>query len=121
MASEKYAYTIVPGFFVYDTEGTDALSNVLDRGEQIPEDFGLLDTSSDRWQRFKDKVACLREKATDGTQYKVIFIGRHGEGYHNLAMATKPYCDVGGTLSPQGKMTLTSFWYLELAKSLGTT
>ncbi len=38
-----------------------------------------------QWQRFENKVASLNAASPIGTQYKLIFFGRHGEGYHNAA------------------------------------
>ena len=37
------------------------------------------------WQRFAFYVRQLNRDAAAGTQYKVLFMGRHGEGYHNVA------------------------------------
>lgn len=36
------------------------------------------------WERFENKVAALRA-ADPSVDYKVLYIGRHGEGYHNAA------------------------------------
>ncbi|KAF7313103.1 hypothetical protein MKEN_00996200 [Mycena kentingensis (nom. inval.)] len=52
---------------------------------QVPPRFGLLDASEDRWPKFLASLAHLNETATDGSMYKLFFLGRHGQGYHNLA------------------------------------
>jgi hypothetical protein len=38
-----------------------------------------------QWERFENKVAALNAASPAGTQYKVLYLGRHGEGYHNVA------------------------------------
>ena len=71
----------------------------------LPDRFGLIDSSPQRWESFQDKVKALQhgEHAHD-SKYKVFFVGRHGEvrsrhlctgslthvawkGWHNLAEA----------------------------------
>lgn len=56
--------------------------------------FGLINRSypevSDgaagtQWHRFEKQVKALNAKATANVEYKVLFLGRHGEGYHNAA------------------------------------
>ncbi|KAF8437205.1 histidine phosphatase superfamily [Boletus edulis BED1] len=69
-------YTTVCGFFLQD----DPESN------ELPPRFGLKDDNDDRWVKFKGEIEQLNASAPSGTQYKVVFLGRHGEGYHNVAM-----------------------------------
>ena len=38
-----------------------------------------------QWQRFAQVVDALNANAELNTAYKVLFMGRHGEGYHNAA------------------------------------
>lgn len=38
-----------------------------------------------QWQQFEAQVNALNANADLDTSYKVLFIGRHGEGYHNAA------------------------------------
>ena len=51
------------------------------RFAQLPPRFGLLDQSPDRWGTFKSKIIDLNQQSPNGTQYKVFFLGRHGQGY----------------------------------------
>lgn len=37
------------------------------------------------WQRFEHYVKTLNGNAEEGTEYKVLYLGRHGQGYHNVA------------------------------------
>jgi len=48
--------------------------------------FGLKDDCADRWTKFKSEIERLDASAPTGTRHKVVFLGRHGEGYHNVAM-----------------------------------
>jgi len=38
-----------------------------------------------QWQQFAEVVNSLNANADLNTVYKVLFMGRHGEGYHNAA------------------------------------
>jgi broad specificity phosphatase PhoE len=38
-----------------------------------------------QWQRFANVVSSLNAKAPKNVDYKVLFLGRHGEGWHNAA------------------------------------
>ncbi|ORY29348.1 histidine phosphatase superfamily [Naematelia encephala] len=76
-------YTVVTGLFVQDEPTFNATGyNVLTDG------FGLLDKSAKRWSNFTDYIHRLNREADDYTTYKVIYIARHGEGYHNQAEST---------------------------------
>jgi hypothetical protein len=47
-------------------------------------------TGLTQWKRFAHKVRMLNSEAALGGQsarYKVLFLARHGEGYHNVAEA----------------------------------
>ncbi|KAG8843913.1 hypothetical protein FRB96_003696 [Tulasnella sp. 330] len=75
-------YSIVPGFFLHDTNHP-----VPEPSIALPDHFGLLDNSPHRWSTFNDKFDALVKSAPAGTQYKMVVIGRHGEGWHNVADA----------------------------------
>lgn len=38
-----------------------------------------------QWQRFYHQVQKLNEDSSQDVEYKVLFLGRHGEGWHNAA------------------------------------
>ncbi|KAG9028250.1 hypothetical protein FRB95_006656 [Tulasnella sp. JGI-2019a] len=75
-------YTIVRGFFMHDQS---PLAPVPEPHNPLPPAFGLLDDREDRWAAFKTKFDDLVELKKDGEQYKLIVIGRHGQGIHNVA------------------------------------
>ncbi|KAI1815948.1 phosphoglycerate mutase-like protein [Poronia punctata] len=85
-------YSTIPGFFLQDNPHTDP-----DTFDYTLRNFGLINRpySTDgkfdphrnktQWQRFEHYVETLNAKAGKDTQYKVLFLARHGEGYHNIA------------------------------------
>ncbi|KAI0373742.1 phosphoglycerate mutase-like protein [Pilatotrama ljubarskyi] len=75
-------YTIVSGLFAQDDPNADGIAIGA-----LPERFGLLDDSPDRWAKFKQRVEQLNCAAPEGTRYKVFFFIRHGQGHHNVAEA----------------------------------
>ncbi|CDZ98609.1 Predicted phosphoglycerate mutase [Phaffia rhodozyma] len=77
-----YKYEHIPGFF-----HQDILAPLISGEAALEQSFGLLDESPQHWQLFKNKIAELDEKAEDGASYKVIWLGRHGQGFHNVAAA----------------------------------
>jgi hypothetical protein len=58
-------------------------------------DFGLINRKYDTdgaeeqsttpWQRFERYVRQLNKESGKDVQYKVIYLGRHGQGWHNVA------------------------------------
>ncbi|GJJ10384.1 hypothetical protein Clacol_004610 [Clathrus columnatus] len=57
--------------------------------EQVLPQFGLVDTTPSRWENLKRRIFELNGAgAESSTTYRVLFIGRHGEGYHNRALET---------------------------------
>lgn len=77
-------YTIVEGFFQQSSAGY----NNSDRGSErdpLEHSFGLVDTSHERWSRFQTELDRLNEQSDKHTAYKVLFVARHGQGWHNVA------------------------------------
>ncbi|KAM0326700.1 hypothetical protein ACHAQA_006571 [Verticillium albo-atrum] len=87
-------FTSVPGYFQQDDAATNPTGF-----DYATTNFGLLDRSyptdkhfdpageKSQWQRFENWVSYLNSGChKDGSvQYKVLFMGRHGEGWHNSA------------------------------------
>ncbi|KAK1219975.1 putative phosphoglycerate mutase pmu1 [Marasmius sp. AFHP31] len=78
MAASSVAYSLVPGFFIQDN---------LTTADAIPPRFGLIDSSDNRWINLQEEVKKLNEESPANERYKLIFFGRHGEGFHNVAEA----------------------------------
>ncbi|KAF9459983.1 phosphoglycerate mutase-like protein [Collybia nuda] len=72
-------YDTVSGCFVQD----DGLATGV---PAIPPRFGLIDDSPERWTRFVAHIDQLKNTSDSNTKHKVIFFGRHGEGFHNVAI-----------------------------------
>lgn len=62
--------------------------------DEIKEEFGLLERKYDsdeagqekgQWRRFEKLVRNLNENSAKGESVKVLFLGRHGQGFHNVA------------------------------------
>ncbi|KAF8244468.1 phosphoglycerate mutase-like protein [Wilcoxina mikolae CBS 423.85] len=67
----------VPGFFAQDLNETDPASF-----DYITSNFGLLESS---WGKFRSSIDALNCDAPEGTNYRVLYLARHGQGYHNVA------------------------------------
>ncbi|KAK5633342.1 hypothetical protein RRF57_009056 [Xylaria bambusicola] len=85
-------YTTISGYFLQDEPTTDPLSfdytmvnyGLLNRSYTTDKEFDPHGKKT-QWQRFAHHVDMLNRKAEKNTQYKVLFMARHGEGYHNAA------------------------------------
>ncbi len=82
-------YTTVKGYFLQDEHSTNVSSFNF-----ITSNFGLINQTYNgsaaspdetQWQYFAKQVKQLNKKASPNVHYKVLFMGRHGEGYHNAA------------------------------------
>lgn len=64
---------------------------------QTATNFGLINQTYDsdasfdpagtktQWERFENEVAALNVGSTADERFAVLYLGRHGEGYHNVA------------------------------------
>ncbi|KAK6593158.1 phosphoglycerate mutase family protein [Botrytis cinerea] len=83
-------YTAVPGFFLQD-EATTVPSTF----DYTQWNFGLINRTyptdsrasngTSQWERFEKYVTSLNKNSKKNVNYKVLFMGRHGEGWHNAA------------------------------------
>ncbi|GAA5850180.1 hypothetical protein JCM8547_001032 [Rhodosporidiobolus lusitaniae] len=77
-----YAYSVVDGFFRQSSPSFPTNDPTYD---PLQDSFGLIDKSSSRWKRFKRDIKRLNEDGEERTSVKVLFLARHGQGYHNVA------------------------------------
>ncbi|KAL4872428.1 hypothetical protein BDV12DRAFT_143216 [Aspergillus spectabilis] len=90
-----FHFSTVTGVFLQDEESTDP-----DTFDYVSANFGLInrpypsDGNTDgtdgtetqsQWQRFKFYIDVLNTSSPPETQYKLLFLGRHGQGVHNVA------------------------------------
>lgn len=85
-------YTVVTGIFQQDDAATNASTFNF-----TASNFGLIDRdypsdpscpnrkSASQWQRLAHYISYLNDHAKKGDRYTLLFLGRHGEGYHNAA------------------------------------
>ncbi|KAF2092759.1 phosphoglycerate mutase-like protein [Rhizodiscina lignyota] len=83
-------YTSVPGYFLQDDPSTNASTF-----DYTAVNFGLINRTYDaddtcrpgehltQWQRFEREVLRLNQESPKNVEYKVIWFGRHAEGFHN--------------------------------------
>ncbi|KAL6715772.1 putative phosphoglycerate mutase pmu1 [Lecanora helva] len=92
-ASDKYInYTTVTGYFLQDEPSTNVTTFNF-----MTANFGLINRTytgnhtlhqnQTQWQRFQQQVSDLNHAASPDVEYKLLFMGRHGDGYHNDAQA----------------------------------
>ncbi|ETI22831.1 hypothetical protein G647_06908 [Cladophialophora carrionii CBS 160.54] len=89
-ASAYLQYSTVTGYFLQDDNSTNATTF-----DYTATNFGLINqtyptdgangASLTQWQRFAGLIANLTKTAPSNVQYKLLFLGRHGEGWHNAA------------------------------------
>ncbi|KAL2832161.1 histidine phosphatase superfamily [Aspergillus cavernicola] len=89
-AATHINYTIVPGYFLQDDESTDpsTFDYTANNFGLIPRTYDADKNSTDSlsiWQRFHRQLIYLNNHAPKHVSYKLFFMGRHGEGYHNAA------------------------------------
>ncbi|WPH00967.1 Hypothetical protein R9X50_00380100 [Acrodontium crateriforme] len=111
--TSDFKFEVVPGVFWQSEEGTNP-----DEFDYTKTNFGLIDrtyesdndsSTGEQWQRFQAFVEHLNKASPPIVLYKVIYLGRHGEGYHNVAEAhygTKEWDVYWSKLDGDG----TSFW-----------
>ncbi|KAF2133753.1 phosphoglycerate mutase-like protein [Dothidotthia symphoricarpi CBS 119687] len=88
-----FEYSVLKGFFMQSEDSTD------DSGFDFKtQNFGLINRSYDTdskaeneqenpWPRFERYTRHINAAAQDGESIKVLFLGRHGQGWHNVAEA----------------------------------
>ncbi|KAL4969131.1 phosphoglycerate mutase family protein [Aspergillus stella-maris] len=94
-AAKHINYTTVKGYFAQDDPSTDPSTfdytshnfGLLDRAYEADQLFGSPPGSKNltQWQRFHRQLEYLNDNAPNHVSYKLLFMGRHGEGWHNAA------------------------------------
>jgi broad specificity phosphatase PhoE len=86
-------YSTVPGYFLQDLNTTNSTTF-----DFVATNFGLINQTYSniptkgqngkplsQWQQFSLELIRLNREAAKNVVYKLLFLGRHGEGYHNAA------------------------------------
>ena len=114
--SHIFKFEAEPGLFMQSEPSTDpsdfdnAAQNfgLIHRKYPTDETNGSAGTTD--WQRFMRYVRHLEATSAKDTTYKLLYLGRHGEGFHNVAEAyygTKDWDDYWSKLDGNG----TIFWF----------
>ncbi|TVY22354.1 putative phosphoglycerate mutase [Lachnellula hyalina] len=122
---EYTAFSTVTGYFQQDNPITE------DRGfDYTTTNFGLVDRAyhgdsqfdpdhkKSQWERFGNEVARLNHDSKPKVQYKLLYMGRHGEGYHNVAEAF--YGTHDWDIASQNIPTPESYYTSPLLRCLAT-
>lgn len=109
-----YELEAVTGVFMQSEPMTDptdfdnAAQNFGLIHRKYPTDQNTVASVSTDWQRFMRYVRYLESSSGDAITYKLLFLGRHGEGYHNVAEAyygTKDWDDYWSKLDGNGTIS----------------
>ncbi|MCJ1362885.1 hypothetical protein MMC16_001991 [Acarospora aff. strigata] len=85
-------YTTVTGFFLQDEPSTQGSTfnytttnlGLINRTYDTDGEYDP-DHKKTQWQRFEHMVFRLNRQSGRNVQYKLLYMGRHGEGFHNVA------------------------------------
>jgi broad specificity phosphatase PhoE len=87
-------YTTITGFFLQDDPATDpqnfdyVISNLGLINQTYPTDPEYdPDLSKSPWQRFAYYIRHLNTESPKTTTYRLLYLARHGEGFHNVAQS----------------------------------
>ncbi|KAF2844985.1 phosphoglycerate mutase-like protein [Plenodomus tracheiphilus IPT5] len=90
--AKSISYSVVTGIFQQDDNATEASSF-----DFAASNFGLIERpypsdpscpdrkQATQWQRLAHYISTLNNKASKSERYSLLFMGRHGEGFHNAA------------------------------------
>ncbi|KAK6459710.1 phosphoglycerate mutase [Scheffersomyces xylosifermentans] len=74
--SSYWKFEVVPGVFKQSLKETDE-----SKFNYLNEHFGILES----WDEITTKLATLNLQSSEDESYKIFFLARHGQGFHNLA------------------------------------
>jgi hypothetical protein len=78
-----------------------------------------------QWERFANYVTHLNKESSSNTQYKLVFLARHAEGWHNVAEKIFAQCwDVCMMLQTEefaDKLSVTGLNKMAMEQSPGKT
>lgn len=101
LASSAYAssykshvnYTVIPSVFLQDDPTTNASTfnftatnfGLITRSYPSDKTYPGNPKKATQWQRLAHYISTLNFRAKPNKRYTLLFLGRHGEGYHNAA------------------------------------
>ncbi|OWZ31903.1 phosphoglycerate mutase [Cryptococcus neoformans] len=78
-----FRYEIVQGYFIQN----GPQPKHINFEDLLKQSFGLMDTTPERWYNLKASIKELQDQAPEGVYYKLLFLARHGQGWHNFGAA----------------------------------
>ncbi|KAJ5160339.1 phosphoglycerate mutase [Penicillium canariense] len=92
-AASSIEYSTVTGYFLQDETATDASTfdytavnfGLINRTYPVDQELKRHGKDFTQWERFYHQVQKLNQDSHKDVEYKVLFLGRHGEGWHNAA------------------------------------
>ncbi|TCD64490.1 hypothetical protein EIP91_004018 [Steccherinum ochraceum] len=75
-------FSSIEGFFIQDDP--TAIPSVIG---PLPPRLGLRDDTTDRWKTLEGRLAELNASNHGEAAYKLVYLCRHGQGFHNVAEA----------------------------------
>ncbi|KAJ5574063.1 uncharacterized protein N7459_008490 [Penicillium hispanicum] len=85
----QFTFSTVKGYFLQDEPSTnpDTFDYAASNFGLIPkcEDSGEAEVRITQWQKFAQDMEARNGPDQPTTKYKVLFLGRHGQGVHNVA------------------------------------
>ncbi|KAK0726283.1 histidine phosphatase superfamily [Apiosordaria backusii] len=90
--THKFRFTAVPGYFKMEPRGPMLEVTTMPGMGLIDQSYPTDDTfdpqrSKQPWERFVNFLASLNESEKGRAVYKLIYVTRHGQGYHNAKEA----------------------------------
>ncbi|RCK64516.1 hypothetical protein Cantr_00376 [Candida viswanathii] len=76
-----WVFSVVPGIFQQSLEETDET-----KFDTIKEHFGIIHS----WDEIINQLHTLNDTSDEGVQYKLLFLARHGQGFHNVKHTENP-------------------------------
>lgn len=89
-----YKYTTLTGYFLQDDPSTNSSTfdftttnfGLINRTYDSDSSFPSSVAKPSQWQRFAHHLQLLNHSADKGTRYVLLYLARHGQGYHNVAV-----------------------------------
>ncbi|KAL7007040.1 putative phosphoglycerate mutase pmu1 [Cystobasidiomycetes sp. EMM_F5] len=99
------SYSVVSGIFIQDSAAYNSLPSNY---SMLTDSFGLIDKSTNAWQNLTSYINNLNAQADSQTAYKLMWMARHGEGWHNYAptvLGDEAFSCYWGTVNGNGNLT----------------
>ncbi|KAH8080188.1 histidine phosphatase superfamily [Filobasidium floriforme] len=87
-SEDPWRFESLTGSFLFNEPTAELSSPLTVHG--FGSKFGLLDDGEEAWEGVKRRVSELQASAPPNVKYKLLFCGRHAQGWHNVASEKYP-------------------------------